>query len=290
MDYEWVGATGSTQDSLHALAMHIEQGPRPHGALLLATSGRAAPKDHIVVLMSEMPERPRYTVVSWGFTSGYPGEGPTGTSKAVLLLKSADVDIHPRDVSRRMFDRIESGRATYADLEAIRQMPRGRFMPIQLVQDDHQESIMRKTAWREWTSPAISRGLLSPLVFDLADAFQKDPREAIVAGFRRLESELRQRLTTLDIETTGKAGVELANLAFGVRGALGWDPARLSSSEQEGRRELLVGAFKALRNPRVHLEDFEPEPWQDLQDLYLLSRLSDWVSNAVPRTSRPQGH
>src|SRR5690606_37717800 len=83
-------------------------------------SGLDEVTDHLFLLISGERDYPAYCIVRSGFTSGYGGEGPSATSRALLLLHSVDAEIASRVVSGSLFDRIQRGDVDYDDLEGVR--------------------------------------------------------------------------------------------------------------------------------------------------------------------------
>lgn len=289
LEVELLGVNGSTLDCLAALTTVIDHGPRVVGCMFVTSGERDNPdvENHLFVLATEFIDSPRFIVIPSGFTSGYAGTGPTGTSRAILLLDDARIHTASLVVPARLFECINGGRVSHEELLAVfrRQDPNvtmGRN-PFQYVDERDMRRAEDRTSWRRWVTPRISRPLVSPGLFDLIDEFERDPRNAIVSGFRRVESSVRTKLQEAGEQTTDQAAVSLINNAFGKNGALRWSDIEIGSSEHDGRREMLTGAFRALRNRRVHHEEDEVEAFEDLQDFYLVARLYDWVTSAEHR-------
>lgn len=285
MDYEILGV-GNTQDALDALTEVLQSDPPVVGCVFV-TAGDREGGQHLLVMITEDEKFPRPVVIRSGFTSGYGGEGPVGTSLAITLLD--DLNIRPLSVvvDSSLFERIDQGTATYEELRglwdhSLAGWKRGKDVSHYVLERDFDRS-EKHQSWRRSVAPRLTYSLVSPDLFDLIPQFERNPREALIAGFRRLESEIRAALQRVGVETTDRAAVQLIRLAFGKDGRLRWADVPADSSEHLGRVEMLAGAFQALRNKRAHEEDDASDHVENIQDFYVLSRVYEWGAYSVVR-------
>lgn len=73
---------------------------------------------HALMLCFE--NRDLVVFIKSGLTSGYPGEGPKGTSLIIRLAEEAGITIKELDAAPSLFKRINSSRATVKDVEFIK--------------------------------------------------------------------------------------------------------------------------------------------------------------------------
>ena len=73
-------------------------------------------------------ENQNYTVfIKSGLTSGYPGEGPKGTSLIIRLAEEAGITIKELDAAPSLFKRINSSLATVKDVDFIKKNSKESF-------------------------------------------------------------------------------------------------------------------------------------------------------------------
>lgn len=214
-----------------------------------------------------------------GFTSGYPGEGPAGLGKAILMFRRFNVEVEELLVSESLLDRINRGGVTYPDVDLISQ---GHFVrPIRTYdyvhfglsgRGDHEAAIKAQFP------PSIPWFALDDRLVDLAVMLTADPDKAVFEAFRRLESTVVRRCGF----PVGTAGIDVFQKAFRGSGAiLGWPGA--SATEAEGRAMLFVAAFQAYRNPRAH-RDVQHDLVRTYREFYLINELFQLEREAEQRS------
>lgn len=209
-----------------------------------------------------------------GFASGYGGEGAKGLAIAIRALMSRNIMISEHFVDRGMMRRLSDGKISRRDLERLLENPPtySRW-PIYL-QISSTRSIWDQQA-DLWDQPmGIPFALVDERIMDLANRFWNNPDDALLAGYRRLEDTVRQRIQT------DKHGIKVFQRAFSnSTPLLRWEECE--QAEQQGRCDLFCAAYSSFRNPRAHRE-IETHPKLALQELLLLSYLFSLERTAVP--------
>lgn len=104
-----------------------------------------------------------------------------------------------------------------------------------------------ETLWSDFPS-VIPFSVIDERLVDLALSLGENPDDKTLAGYRRLEDEVRER--------TGVAESEIPSYfatVFGERAPkLRW--AVTKDGERVGRLNLFTGAYMAHRNPKAHSE------------------------------------
>ncbi len=104
----------------------------------------------------------------------------------------------------------------------------------------------RSRAMRRLHTP-IPWGLLDERLYDLARSFASNPDHALMAGFRRLEHTIRNR-----IDRDASESKVFSTAFLGDKPCLTW--LGITTAERIARGNLFVGAYGAFRNPRAHRE------------------------------------
>ncbi|MGP5536680.1 TIGR02391 family protein [Psychrobacter glacincola] len=118
--------------------------------------------------------------------------------------------------------------------------------------------------------------LLDARLIELALDFDKNPDHAIISGYRKIESIVRER-TGLEHESS----VKLFAKAFqGDDSILCWK--NLDSGECRGRASLFSSVFMAYRNNRAHQEP-RRNLGDDIREFMLINQLFILESAAVIR-------
>ena len=261
---EYHGLPGNTSRCLDALVRLIHFGEKVERASLVTCENT-----HGFLIELEFE---RLVAVKAGFSSGYPGEGPRGLAKALLLLKRHCEEIEEFEVSRPFMERLDHSCLFLRDLDqlspgnAIRPKRYSDYIYDQ-IEANHKQSlddlIDEEEAKSHGFVPLASQtdlilndlfpreipfSILDDRIVDLAFKFIQDPDGAILTAYKRLEGIIRAR-----IGGSEKTGSKLIGSAFlSGPGTLQW--AGLHDTEQRGRVQIFAGAFMSFRNRRAHHE------------------------------------
>lgn len=266
-EVQYVGVAGISVRCFDAIRRVLQFGDRIVEAKLLTCDDR-----HAFVLRLENDE---CIAVKWGFTSGYPGEGPRVLSEALALLDSHGCQIEEIDVRSSLFDRLNASRMRSADLEAIAQsQPRRPIRWYDYLYAEHRDSRNRHHLWRAFP-PVVPFGIVDARLQDAARELFASPDNALLTAFRRLEDTVRTRIVS------DKHGYELFKLAFmGTGSRLIWP--EIGQGEADARANLFVNAYSAYRNPRAHRE-LAHTTQQVLAEFLLINHLFLLETDAVNR-------
>ena len=113
IDIKYEGSTRATQYCIDDFMKHL-YGSRKITDMTILTCENY----HALMLCFENQD---YIVfIKSGLTSGYPGEGPKGTSLIIRLAEEAGITIKELDTAPSLFKRINSSLATVKDVEFIK--------------------------------------------------------------------------------------------------------------------------------------------------------------------------
>lgn len=112
-DIKYEGSTRATQDCIDDFMNHL-YGIRKIKEMTILTHG----EHHALMLTFESDDF--IVFIKSGLTSGYPGEGPKGTSLIIRLAEEANIPIKELNVTVPLLKRINSSRATQKDIEFIK--------------------------------------------------------------------------------------------------------------------------------------------------------------------------
>lgn len=279
---EYHGLPGITSHCLKAIVRLIH-----FGEVIEKVSLLSCENEHAFILTLEY-ERP--VAIKVGFSSGYPGEGPTGLSLALLLLERHCEDLDEYLVPKELMDRINSSSLIADDMELL-----ARSQPLRPVRyydyilerhygdtdrsfealmDDyecdspeviahssHQDRLLNKLFPNE-----VPFSIVDDRIVDLAFKFKTDPDNAILTAYKRLEGIIRRK-----IGGSEKSGSTLVSEAFlKDNSPLHWKGEH--PSEQKGRAQLFVGSFMAYRNRRAHRE-IRLDKEDELREFLLVNEL-----------------
>jgi len=203
-----------------------------------------------------------------GFSSGYSGEGPRTLSFVLRLLRAHGADIEEYEVDGKFIARVDQGALTLDDLEYLDNAepvrpPRWRGYilrdPLLLLRPEDMGEL-----WASFPY-VVPFAVIDSRIADLALRLFENPDEALLTGYRRLETIVRRR-TGLD-----EHGVKLFSQAFlGDSPRLTWD--WLDEGERKGRATLFTATYMAFRNPRAHRE-LDTDMRYHLTEFLLLNQL-----------------
>jgi hypothetical protein len=256
---EYHGIPGATQDCLEAVMRLIQFGDEITNVQILSSPGTPV-TDHCLILTVNVGD---LIAIKSGFASGYAGEGSTGFSYVLALLKARGAEIKEYEVRSEVIERCDMAALTQADLDTItaaRPIRPSRWHDY--VFEKHWDVDISDRLWRKFP-PVVPFAIIDGRITDLALSFWANPNDNLLTGYRRLEDILRERTETTE------HGTRLLSHAFGGQGSkLTWTDAE--ASEHAGRAQLFVGAFMAFRNRRAHRE-VGHDSYKELAEFLLLN-------------------
>ena len=113
VDIKYEGSTRATQYCIDDFMKHL-YGSRKIVEMTILT----CEKYHALMLCFE--DQDYIVFIKSGLTSGYPGEGPKGTSLIIRLAEKAGITIKELNAAPSLFKRINSSLATVKDVEFIK--------------------------------------------------------------------------------------------------------------------------------------------------------------------------
>ena len=113
VDIKYEGSTRATQYCIDDFMKHL-YGSRKIVDMTILT----CEKYHALMLCFE--DQDYIVFIKSGLTSGYPGEGPKGTSLIIRLAEEAGITIKELNAAPSLFKRINSSLATVKDVEFIK--------------------------------------------------------------------------------------------------------------------------------------------------------------------------
>ena len=113
VDIKYEGSTRATQYCIDDFMKHL-YGSRKIVEMTILT----CEKYHALMLCFE--DQDYIVFIKSGLTSGYPGEGPKGTSLIIRLAEEAGITIKELNAAPSLFKRINSSLATVKDVEFIK--------------------------------------------------------------------------------------------------------------------------------------------------------------------------
>lgn len=120
IDIKYEGSTRATQHCIDDFMKHL-YGSRKITDMTILT----CEKYHALMLCFE--NRDIVVFIKSGLTSGYPGEGPKGTSLIIRLAEEAGIIIKELKAAPSLFKRINSSRTTVKDVEFIKKNSKASF-------------------------------------------------------------------------------------------------------------------------------------------------------------------
>lgn len=266
---QYLGLSGISQSCLEAIVRLIQFGDKIHQAKLLSCIGSHS-GTHCFLLTINYDE---LIVIKTGFSSGYPGEGPSKLAFALQLLQKHGAEIEEYEVSPQLIDRVEMSCLTKKDLDQIEKADPVRPMRwYDYVHGKEKEDAVLLNLFPE----VMPFGIIDSRIYDLALNFELHPDNSIISAYRRLEDIVRERTGLTESNT------KLFAKAFqGEESLLYWKEIN-DSGELTGRASLFNAVFMAFRNRRAHRE---PDQYAggDLQEFLLLNQLYYLEKEAVLR-------
>lgn len=238
---QYLGDSGVTQICKEAVIWLIHAGEDIKDVKIL-TFEEAYSHAHALLLTLRYDIQ---VIIKDGFASGYNGEAPKGYAFVLNLLRNYTDNINEYIISKSIFERISNSSLTVKDLEyinSIKPVRPNRWYDSAYLYKDRECSTFSEFPL------TIPMALLDPRLIELALDFDKNPDNAIMGAYRKLESIIKAR-TGLNNES----GVKLfAKALQGDDSVLYWE--NLDSSESKGRASLFTSVYMAYRNNRAHQE------------------------------------
>lgn len=270
---QYVGESGITQSCKKAVIQLLHAGERVEEVKILTLESQHS-NAHAFLLMLEF-EIP--ILIKDGFASGYTGEGPRGYGFVLNLLSQYTDNINEYIVSEGVFERISDSALTENDLEDIARLR--RVLPARWY-DYVPLRTPKEHVFSEFPL-SLPMALIDSRLIDIALGFDSNPDNAILNGYRKIESIVRKR-TGLTKESSTK----LFSKAFqGDDSVLSWD--NLDPGESKGRASLFTSVFMAYRNNRAHQEP-QHDISADIREFLLINQLFILESEATVRECQGQ--
>ena len=269
---QYLGESGITQECKKAVINLIHAGEKIHEVKIL-TFEETHSSAHALLLTLEYDIQ---IVIKGGFASGYNGEGPKGYAFVLKLLAQYTDNIDEYLVPQRIFEHISSSSLTVKDLEYINSIEKVR--PARWYDSAYLYKERKHNVFNEFPL-TIPMALIDPRLIQQALEFETNPDNAIMNGYRKIESIIRER-TGLNNESSTK----LFAKAFQVdNSVLHWE--NLDPSESIGRASMFANVFMAYRNNRAHQEP-QYNLSDNIREFMLLNQLFILENEAVVRKSR----
>lgn len=267
-ELEYHGSVGTTKDCLDAIIKLIQFGERIEKARLISTEpDQYNCRMHAFILTTFYGNQ---IVINSGFSSGYAGEGPTGLSKALQLLIRHKVEIEEYQVKPVVMERLEHNCLLKEDIDSIessRPVRPNRYYDYILWDEKCRSNRISDRDLNLLFPVVIPYSILDVRILDLALNLEENPDNALLTGYRRLESLFREK----HLDFKGLSGAKLFSKALqGENALLHWPDT--DKSETEGRASLFVGVFKSYRNNRAHHEQSH-DLHRALREFILLNEL-----------------
>ncbi|WP_296207344.1 TIGR02391 family protein [Psychrobacter sp. UBA3480] len=266
---QYLGDSGVTQICKEAVIQLIHAGEDVNDVKIL-TFEETCSNTHALLLTLRYDTQ---VIVKGGFASGYNGEAPKGYAFVLNLLRNYTDNINEYIISKSIFERISNSSLTVKDLDyinSIRSVRPSRWHDSAYLYKERVGSIFSEFPL------TIPMALLDPRLIELALDFDKNPDNAIISAYRKLESIVRER-TGLDNESSTKL---FAKAFQGDDSILYW--GNLDSGESKGRASLFASVFMAYRNNRAHQEP-RHNLNEDIREFMLINQLFVLEGEAMVR-------
>ena len=271
---QYLGDSGVTQICKEAVIQLIHGGVKIQDVKILTFEDMYS-KAHALLLTVEYGIQ---IVIKGGFASGYNEEAPKGYAYVLNLLRQYTDNINEYIVPKSIFERISSSSLTVKDLEYINSIDRVR--PARWYDSIHAYNEPELNTFSDFPL-SIPMALLDKRLIELALRFEINPDNAIISGYRKIESIVRER-TGLDHESSTKL---FAKAFQGDDSILYW--GNLDSGESKGRASLFASVFMAYRNNRAHQEP-RHNLSDDIREFMLINQLFILESEAIVRYVQEQ--
>lgn len=262
---QYLGDNGVTQDCIIALANLIQTHSELEFALLLSCDNY-----HGFVIQDH---RENFYVIRSGFTSGYPGEGPKGLAKALVLLEKHQIEVEEINITSKLLNKLNQAILSDQDINTFFKTPAIRPLRLADYIYPFQEQLNKVRTLQSYYPLELPYAILDDRIFDLALLFKSDPDAALLKAYKRLEDIVRTR--------TGikESNSKLFSQAFTLSTSpLTWNVP--DKAEIVGRANLFIGTYQAFRNARAHRESIENK-LQMYREFLLINELFILESEAI---------
>ena len=266
---QYLGESGITQVCKEAVIQLIHAGQKIQDVKIITFEDTYS-KAHALLLTVEYDIQ---IVIKGGFASGYNGEGPKGYAFVLNLLRQYTDNINEYIIPKSIFERISSSSQTIKDLEYINSVE--RVHPARWCDSAYLYKKREHNIFSEFPL-TIPMALLDTRLIEIALEFETNPDNAIMSGYRKIESIVRAR-TDLNNESSTKL---FAKAFQGDDSILCWE--NLDSGESRGRAFIFTSVFMAYRNNRAHQEPCHNLS-NDVREFMLINQLFVLESEAVLR-------
>jgi len=207
-------------------------------------------------------------IIQPGFTSGYDGEGPIGLARVIRLLQHRSVELDEVSVSKKIFLKIQGCKLDDKDLMMIEETPyiRPRTLGdyvynIGEFTDDEIQKVFPTT---------LSWAIIDSRILDLALCLDQGDSSAVLSGFNRLETILKDRCPS-NVKTLKDAA---AFIFTGVN----------RSDSSSAAEKFVTAVYTLFRNIRAHEEsNFSRSEdircFMLLNELYLIEKQHKYENN-----------
>jgi len=266
---EYVGIAGVSKDCQDGVLRYIQFGDHIVKAKILTSS-----HDHCLLLTLNLGD---LVAVKSGFASGYGGEGPNRFSYVLQVLESHEVEIEEVEVTEELLERLDNSALTHDDIKSIYSPDNPQLSRwLQYIRERHFDEAQNGSLWKREFPNVIPYRLVDTRIMDLALSFWKNPDNALLTGYRRLEDTVRERIGSDDY------GMKLFSQAFNPKdGSLTWKAA--DSGERAARMQLFTGTYGTHRNRRAHKE-LGAHEGEMLSEFLLLNHLYRLEKDAIEVT------
>jgi hypothetical protein len=276
---QYHGEEGRTQPCLNAIIRLLQSGCQIEKVKLL-TFGNS----HCFLLSVE--REGGYIVIKSGFRSGYSGEGPRGLAHSLILLSQRVSWIEEYDISREIFERINTSCLLVSDIDGINKLAQVndyRISDYIYLADDLSFDNKENHKILKYDFPSIvPLRLVDFRIIDLALKIQDEPDSTLMSSYRRLEGIIRKR-TGIEGDVIG---AKLFTKAFrGENAPLYWE--NIEPAEREGRSAMFEGIYMAFRNRRAHRE-LKLSLDEEIREFLLVNELFLLESQAIDRTQKKE--
>ncbi len=266
---QYIGDSGITQECKKAVINLIHAGEKIHEVKIL-TFEETHSSTHALLLTLKFDIQ---IMVKDGFASGYNGEGPKDYAFVLNLLAQYTDNIDEYLVPQRIFERISSSSLTVKDFEYINSIKKVR--PARWYDSAYLYKERKHNVFSEFPL-TIPMALIDPRLIEQALEFETNPDNAIMNGYRKIESIVRER-TGLNNESSTKL---FAKAFQGDNSVLHWE--NLDPSESIGRASIFANVFMAYRNNRAHQQP-KHNISDDIREFMLINHLFILESEAILR-------
>jgi hypothetical protein len=274
IEYRGVGEV--THWCLVSLCEVLQADEKLSKAIIVSLKDKNGCGSHCIMLLKA--GEPKY-IIRNGFSSGYTGEGPSGLSKAIILMREFDLEVVEVEVSKSLFKKVSGSGLINNEVDQIMNMRFSRFFAVADYITDIHDDLQETNIWKS-IPIQMPFTIIDGRLLDIAKSFWNDPDAALTKAYRRLEDIVRDR-----------AGVEghgtklFSQVFSGESPILSW---KIGKQESKGFVQLFIGAYMGFRNNRAHREEKDFNEQDLMIEFMVLNSLYNLESKAkvVSESSR----